>query len=90
MFFQTDGMTIDITPVPIDRENDEIQLNTTCDMLSSGAGYSLIVDLSWGGWMALKDMAEKAAFPYIRLEAANHQFVQVLKDWSMQTGFEYF
>lgn len=61
----------------IDRENDENQLNDTCTILSAGS-FSLIVDLSWGGWQELRDKAKASGFPYIRLDAANHQFVQVL------------
>ena len=44
--------------------------------MSSG-GYSLVVDLTWGGWMAMKDMAENAGFPYVRVEPSIAQFAQV-------------
>ena len=44
--------------------------------MSSG-GYSLVVDLTWGGWMAMKDMAENAGFPYVRVESSIAQFAQV-------------
>lgn len=77
----TDGLTIGVESVPIDRENDMIQLNETCDLLQGEGDYSLIVDLSWGGWMGLRDQAEEAGFPYLRLEATNHQFVQAADDY---------
>ena len=44
--------------------------------MSSG-DYSLVVDLTWGGWMAMKDMAENAGFPYVRVESSIAQFAQV-------------
>ena len=58
------------------RDNYEEQINSTCDMMSSG-DYSLVVDLTWGGWMAMKDMAENAGFPYVRVESSIAQFAQV-------------
>ena len=61
------------------RDSYEEQVNSTCDLMSSG-GYSLIVDLTWGGWMAMKDMAESAGFPYVRVESSIAQFVQVKQD----------
>ena len=71
------GLTIDVDNLNIERESDETQLNATCDRMAADADYSAVVDLSWGGWMALKDQAEAAGFPYVRVEAANHQFVRV-------------
>ena len=46
--------------------------------MSSG-DYSLVIDLTWGGWMAMKDMAENAGFPYVRVESSIAQFAQVSK-----------
>ena len=44
--------------------------------MSSG-DYSLVVDLTWGGGMAMKDMAENTGFPYVRVESSIAQFAQV-------------
>ena len=60
----------------LNRDNYEEQINSTCDLMSSG-DYSLIVDLTWGGWMAMKDMAENTGFPYVRVESSIAQFTQV-------------
>ena len=60
------------------RDNYEEQINSTCDLMSSG-DYSLVIDLTWGGWMAMKDMAENAGFPYVRVESSIAQFAQVSK-----------
>ena len=39
--------------------------------------FSAIVDLTWGGWAAMKMEAEMNGMPYIRLESTNNQFVKV-------------
>jgi len=58
------------------RDNELTQLQDTCGKVSSG-GYSVIVDLSWGGWTALATLADHANVPYVRMETSNRQFVQV-------------
>ncbi len=55
-------------------------------MGASSADFSLVVDLSWGGWMELAEKAEAAGFPYLRLDAANHQFVQAADDYLRDRG----
>ncbi len=52
-------------------------MNDTCELLGSTSDFSLIVDLTWGGWEELREKADAAGFPYLRLETENHQFVQV-------------
>ncbi len=55
-------------------------------MLGGGTQYAMVVDLTWGGWMELAEMAEVAGFPYLRLDAANHQFVQAADDYLRDRG----
>ncbi len=55
-------------------------------MLGGGTQYAMVVDLTWGGWMELAEMAEAAGFPYLRLDAANHQFVQAADDYLRDRG----
>ena len=50
--------------------------NSTCDVGSSQS-FSAVIDMTWGGWEEMKKEAENNGMPYIRLEAANHQFVKV-------------
>ena len=56
----------------------EANYNSTCDVAKSDS-FSAIIDLTWGGWDDFKMEAEKNGMPYIRFEAANHQFVKVDK-----------
>ena len=37
-----------------------------------------MVDMTWGGWDAMEDVANANGFPYVRIDASNHQFIKVL------------
>ena len=37
-----------------------------------------MVDMTWGGWDAMEDVASANGFPYVRIDASNHQFIKVL------------
>ena len=49
---------------------------SACEVAQSDS-FSAIVDLTWGGWAAIKMEAEMNGMPYIRLESTNSQFVKV-------------
>lgn len=70
------GFSFNMEKADVDRDNEEASYNATCDLANSQE-FSAIVDLTWGGWDDMKMQAEKNGMPYIRLEAANHQFVKV-------------
>ena len=36
-----------------------------------------MVDMTWGGWDAMEDVANANGFPYVRIDASNHQFIKV-------------
>ena len=36
-----------------------------------------MVDMTWGGWDAMEDVANVNGFPYVRIDASNHQFIKV-------------
>jgi hypothetical protein len=74
------GLVITVDMMKIDRENYDVQLNTSCDKLAT-ATFNLVVDLTWGGWMAMKEMADNAGYPYLRMESGIGQFVQVGVTW---------
>ncbi len=72
------GLSVTFDPLQIDREDYDGQVNKTCDKMATESGaYSAIVDLTWDGWAAMRDMAQNAGFPYVRLESSNAQFAQV-------------
>ena len=51
-----------------------------CDLVATGE-YSAIVDMAWGGWIKGRRTAAELGLPYIRVESANHLFVQAADDF---------
>ena len=47
--------------------------------------FSVVVDLTWGGWLQGRKTAKKLDMPYIRMQAANHLFLKAASDfmWSL-------
>lgn len=74
---ENSGFAFEMVPIQVNRDEDEeASLNSSCQVAKSEP-FSAAVDLTWGGWDEFKLEAEKNGMPYIRLEGANHQFVQV-------------
>ena len=57
--------------------------NQTCDVLKQKS-FSLVLDLTWGGWTELRSVAERNALPYLRLETAKHLFVRAMDDFLVE------
>lgn len=51
-----------------------------CTLLASGK-YSAVIDMAWGGWIKGRKTANSLGLPYLRIEAANHLFVQAADDF---------
>ena len=67
----------DLVKRSIDPSNGDLEsYDMTCEKAIS-KGYSGMVDLTWGGWDAMEDVANANGFPYIRIDASNHQFIKV-------------
>ena len=70
----------DIAKRSSDPSNSDLEsYDATCEKAIS-KGYSAMVDLTWGGWDAMEDVANANGFPYIRIDASNHQFIKVRAD----------
>ena len=64
----------------VDPTNDDIEsYDQACEKAISN-GYSAMVDLTWGGWDAMQDVANANGFPYVRIDASNHQFIKVISN----------
>ena len=70
------GFRFDVVTAEVNRDDEVASFNNTCNVANSQT-FSAIIDLTWGGWDDMKKEAEKNGMPYLRLEAANHQFVKV-------------
>ena len=70
------GFRFDVVSAQVNRDDEVASFNSTCDVGSSQS-FSAVIDMTWGGWEEMKKEAENNGMPYIRLEAANHQFVKV-------------
>ena len=67
----------DVAMRAVDPTNDDIEsYDQACEKAIS-KGYSAMVDLTWGGWDAMQDVANANGFPYVRIDASNHQFIKV-------------
>ena len=51
-----------------------------CGKVQSGQ-FSAIVDMAWGGWIKGRRTAAQLGLPYLRVESANHLFVQAADDF---------
>ena len=68
----------DLAMRAVDPTNDDIEsYDQACEKAISN-GYSAMVDLTWGGWDAMQDVASANGFPYVRIDASNHQFIKVI------------
>ena len=43
--------------------------------------FSLILDMTWGGWTGLRSVVETNGVPYLRVETAKHLFVQAMDEF---------
>ena len=77
----------DVAMRAVDPTNDDIEsYDQACEKAIS-KGYSAMVDLTWGGWDAMQDVANANGFPYVRIDASNHQFIKVNHKGSYFTAF---
>ena len=67
----------DLAKRSVDPTDEDIEsYDKACDKALS-KGYSAMVDMTWGGWDAMEDVANVNGFPYVRIDASNHQFIKV-------------
>ena len=64
----------------IDHDNLGSSLEESCGLLRQQQ-FSLILDLSWGGWEAARRVAELSGVPYLRLQTAKHALVEAVEDF---------
>ena len=69
------GETFEMVNIEFERKNSDAAYEEMCNELGSGE-FSAVVDMAWGGWIKGRKTAAKLGLPYVRLEAANHLFVQ--------------
>lgn len=74
------GEAFDMFDIKFARKTADAAHEEMCTELKSG-DFSAVVDLSWGGWIRGRKTANSLGLPYIRLQAANHQFVQAADDF---------
>ncbi len=74
------GETFDFTAVNFTRKTSDDHYQEMCSALGSGE-FSTVVDMAWGGWIKGRKTAAELGLPYIRVEAANHLFVQAADDF---------
>ena len=64
----------------IDHDNLGSSLEDSCGLLRQQQ-FSVILDLSWGGWEAARRVAELSGVPYLRLQTAKHALVEAVEDF---------
>ena len=69
----------------IDHDNLGVSLEDSCGLLRQQQ-FSVILDLSWGGWEAVRRVAELNGVPYLRLETAKHALVEAVDDFLSSRG----
>ena len=74
------GETFDFTAVNFTRRTSDDHYEEMCLGLGSG-DFSAVVDMAWGGWIKGRKTAAALGLPYVRVEAANHLFVQAADDF---------
>ena len=62
----------------MDPSNDDLESYDAVCEKSVSNGYSAMIDLTWGGWEAMEDVASANGFPYLRIDSSNQQFIKVL------------
>ena len=73
---QSPELRFEIIPWKINRGEEANYFSNTCNLIEAEP-FSAIIDLSWGGWKEIQNQAIYNGMPYLRLDAANHQFVKV-------------
>ena len=48
--------------------------------------FSAVVDLTWGGWVEGRMAAKDLGVPYVRIQSANHLFMQAADDLLRETS----
>ncbi len=74
------GETFDFSRIDFTRKTSDEHYQELCLRLGSG-DYSAVVDMAWGGWIKGRKTAAALGLPYIRVESANHLFVQAADDF---------
>ena len=74
------GDVFDIDPIVFKRKESDARHTDMCSKLADGT-YSAVVDMAWGGWIKGRKTANELGIPYIRVESANHLFVQAADDF---------
>ena len=72
--------TFTFESISFKRKDSDVAHTDMCQMLETGA-YSAVVDMAWGGWIKGRKTANELGLPYLRVEAANHLFVQAADDF---------
>ena len=57
--------------------DDDEDTSGFCNALEA-AEFSAVVDLSWGGWVAAREVASVNGVPYVHVEASNKAFVMAI------------
>jgi hypothetical protein len=74
------GETFDYKSVSFERKLSDTAYTDMCNQLKTGE-YSAVVDLSWGGWIKGRKTANELGLPYLRMQSANHLYVQAADDF---------
>ena len=74
------NILIDVEIITMNHQLMTAVYNETCDVLRQKP-FSLLLDLTWGGWTELRTAAERNGLPYLRLETAKHLFVRAMDDF---------
>ena len=76
------GLTVNHEVVKFTKRTSDAVYNDMCSLLSRSGTVSMVVDLTWGGWIKGRKEAEKMGLPFVRLQAAQmHPFVQAGDDF---------
>ena len=73
------GDTVKVTKYLMNHDDDD-ETAAFCNVLE-GQDYSVIVDMSWGGWEAVYNLAHMNGVPYVHVEASNKPFVMAIDDF---------
>ena len=49
--------------------------------------FSAVVDLTWGGWVEGRMAAKDLGVPFVRMQSANHLFMQAADDLLREITF---
>ena len=77
------NIVIDVKIINMNHQVMIAVYNETCEVLKQKT-FSLILDLTWGGWTELREVAERNGLPYLRLETAKHLFVRAMDDFLVE------